>query len=130
MRADVLTNSTVRVAIEALQTGDKETWSSLFTPDATMTDDGHPRDLKAFTKDAFGHERYRGWILVLQRWHASRASLRARERIRRGAQSLVGTFPLSRKRKEETRHRDVGLQAVMLRGFRLSRALQPPTLGC
>ena len=58
MRTDVLTNSTVRVAIEALQKGDKETWSSLFTPDAMMTDDGHPRDLKAFTKDALGYERF------------------------------------------------------------------------
>jgi hypothetical protein len=58
MRTDVLTNSTVRVAIEALQKGDKETWSSLFTPDATMTDDGYPRDLQAFTKDALGHEHF------------------------------------------------------------------------
>ena len=58
MRTDVLTNSTVRAAIEALQKGDKETWSSLFTSDATMTDDGHPRNLKAFTKDALGHEHF------------------------------------------------------------------------
>jgi ketosteroid isomerase-like protein len=46
----------VKAAIEALQNGDKNAWSALFTPDATMMDDGHPRNLKAFTRDALGHE--------------------------------------------------------------------------
>ncbi len=53
-----LTNPTVRAAIEALQKGDKEAWSTFFTPNATMLDDGHPRDLGAFTKDALGHEHF------------------------------------------------------------------------
>ncbi len=58
MKLDVLTNHTVKAAIEALQKGDKNTWSALFTPDATMLDDGHPRNLKQFTQDALSHERF------------------------------------------------------------------------
>ncbi len=58
MRMDLLTNPTVKAGIEALQSGDKEAWSALFTPDATMLDDGHPRSFKGFTKDALGHERF------------------------------------------------------------------------
>ncbi len=53
-----LVNPTVKAAIEALQKGDKETWSTLFAPNATMMDDGHPRDLRAFTEDALGHEHF------------------------------------------------------------------------
>ncbi len=53
-----LTNPTVRAAIEALQKGDKEAWSTLFAPNATMLDDGHPLDLRFFTKDALGHEHF------------------------------------------------------------------------
>jgi hypothetical protein len=51
-------NPTVKAAIEALQSADQHAWSALFTPDATMMDDGHPRNLKAFTKDALGHEHF------------------------------------------------------------------------
>jgi hypothetical protein len=58
MRLDLLTNPTVKAAIEALQKGDKNAWSALFAPDATMMDDGYPRDLKTFTRDALGHERF------------------------------------------------------------------------
>ncbi|HEY0265081.1 MAG TPA: hypothetical protein VGC07_11225 [Granulicella sp.] len=58
MKLDALTNPTVKAAIEALQQGDKDAWAVLFTPDATMLDDGHPRDLKAFTREALGHERF------------------------------------------------------------------------
>ena len=58
MRLDLLTNPTVKAAIEALQKGDKNAWLALFTPDATMMDDGHPRNLKAFTRDALGHEHF------------------------------------------------------------------------
>ncbi len=58
MKLDALTNPTVKAAIEALQKGDKAAWAALFTPDATMLDDGHPRNLKKFTQDALGHERF------------------------------------------------------------------------
>jgi len=55
---DTLTNLTVRAAIGALQTGDKQTWASLFEPDATLYDDGSPRSLATFTQEALGHERF------------------------------------------------------------------------
>ena len=53
-----LSNATVRIAIEALQSGDQKVWSALFEPDAKLYDDGSLRDLKKFTRDALGHERF------------------------------------------------------------------------
>jgi hypothetical protein len=58
MITDPLTNPTVKAAIEALQKGDRDSWSALFEPDAELYDDGSPRSLKEFTKDALGHERF------------------------------------------------------------------------
>jgi hypothetical protein len=58
MITDVLTNATVKAAIEALQKGDRTAWSTLFEPDAKLYDDGSPRPLKTFTDDALGHERF------------------------------------------------------------------------
>jgi len=55
---DKLTNPIVRAAVEALQQGDTEAWSSLFEPDARLYDDGSPRSLEAFTQQALGHERF------------------------------------------------------------------------
>jgi hypothetical protein len=55
---DVLTNLTVRAAIEALQNGDRKAWSALFEADARLYDDGAPRRLDQFTRDALGHERF------------------------------------------------------------------------
>src|SRR4029077_4102884 len=53
-----LTNPTVRAVIEALQDGDREAWAALFESDATLYDDGRPRSLTRFTRDAVGHERF------------------------------------------------------------------------
>jgi hypothetical protein len=58
MITDVLTNATVKAAIEALQNGDCKAWSALFEPDATLYDDGRPRPLQQFTEGALGHERF------------------------------------------------------------------------
>jgi len=58
MKTDALTNPVIKAAIEALQNGDRKTWSALFEPDAELYDDGSPRSLKEFTRDAFGHERF------------------------------------------------------------------------
>ena len=58
MLTDVLTNATVKAAIEALQKGDREAWSALFEGDAKLYDDGRPRPLQQFTDDALGHERF------------------------------------------------------------------------
>jgi hypothetical protein len=58
MKTDMLTNSTVRAAIEALQQGDAQAWSALFETGARLFDDGRPRSLGAFTRDALGHERF------------------------------------------------------------------------
>jgi hypothetical protein len=53
-----LRNPTVKAAIDALQKGDKKAWSSLFEPGAKLYDDGRPRSLEKFIKDALGHERF------------------------------------------------------------------------
>ena len=58
MKTDALTNPVIKAVIEALQNGDRKTWSALFEPDAELYDDGSPRSLKEFTRDAFGHERF------------------------------------------------------------------------
>jgi hypothetical protein len=58
MITDALTNPTVRAAISALQIGDRKAWSALFEPDAKLYDDGSPRSLEKFTRDALGHERF------------------------------------------------------------------------
>jgi hypothetical protein len=58
MKTDMLTNPTVKAAIEALQKGDGEAWSALFESDAELYDDGNPRSFKEFTRDALGHERF------------------------------------------------------------------------
>ena len=58
METDALTNSTVKAAVEALQSGNRKAWSALFEPDAELYDDGSPRSLKEFTRDALGHERF------------------------------------------------------------------------
>ena len=58
MITDALTNPTVKAAIEALQKGDRKGWSALFETDAKFYDDGSPRSLEKFTKDALGHERF------------------------------------------------------------------------
>jgi hypothetical protein len=58
MKTDALSNPTVKAAIESLQKGDRRAWSALFENDATLYDDGSPRSLEKFTKDALGHERF------------------------------------------------------------------------
>jgi hypothetical protein len=55
---DLLTVPTVKAAIEALQRGDRKAWADLFAPTARLFDDGSPRDLAAFTREAVGHERF------------------------------------------------------------------------
>ncbi|WP_263419611.1 nuclear transport factor 2-like protein [Terriglobus albidus] len=58
MNTTVITNPVVRLAIDALQKGDTQTWQSLFAPDAQFFDDGQPRNLTQFSNDAMGHERF------------------------------------------------------------------------
>ena len=58
MNTNALTNPTVKAAIEALQSGDRKAWSALFEPGAKLYDDGAPRSLEKFTRDALGHERF------------------------------------------------------------------------
>jgi hypothetical protein len=58
MITDALTNPTIKAAIDALQKGDPKAWSALFEPGAKLFDDGNPRSLEKFTKDALGHERF------------------------------------------------------------------------
>jgi len=53
-----VTNPTVKAAIEALQAGDRKAWSALFESGAKLYDDGAPRSLEKFTRDALGHERF------------------------------------------------------------------------
>jgi hypothetical protein len=58
------TNTTVKAAIEALQSGDQKAWTALFEPGAKLYDDGAPRSLEKFTRDALGHERFTSIDLV------------------------------------------------------------------
>lgn len=58
MITDALTNPTVRAAVEVLQKEDRNAWAALFEADARLYDDGTPRSLEKFTKDALGHERF------------------------------------------------------------------------
>ncbi|MDJ1484951.1 hypothetical protein QNI16_30910 [Cytophagaceae bacterium YF14B1] len=58
MNTDKLTNTIVRKAIEALQTGDKMAWFPLFTEQAELFDDGHSLNFKNFFEQALGHERF------------------------------------------------------------------------
>ncbi|SIO37590.1 hypothetical protein SAMN05444409_3172 [Epilithonimonas zeae] len=52
-----ITNSTVKSAVEALQSGDKS-WYSFFTENPTMTDDGNKVDFKSFFSKALGEEKF------------------------------------------------------------------------
>lgn len=58
MAPPALKNPTVKAAIEAFQAGDRKAWSALFEEDAELFDDGSPRSLEKFTRDALGHERF------------------------------------------------------------------------
>ena len=58
MATPALAHPTVKAAIEALQAGDRKAWAALFQKDAELFDDGSPRSLEAFTRDALGHERF------------------------------------------------------------------------
>jgi hypothetical protein len=58
MQTSALRNPTVRAAVEAFQKGDRSAWSALFTDGAELFDDGSPRSLDAFTREALGHERF------------------------------------------------------------------------
>jgi hypothetical protein len=58
MNTDALKNSTVKAAIDALQKGDRKGWAAQFEPDAKLYDDGSPRSLEKFTKEAVGQERF------------------------------------------------------------------------
>ncbi len=60
MDTSKLTNATVKAAFDAWQKGDSKTFLSFFTPDATLYDDGNPRNFQGFVKDACGHERFTG----------------------------------------------------------------------
>lgn len=55
---DKLTEPTVKAAVDALQKGDRSAWAALFEAGAKLFDDGAPRDLEKFTRDAIGHERF------------------------------------------------------------------------
>lgn len=58
MNTNLLTNSTVKKAIDALQAADANTWFSQFTDDAELFDDGNKKDFRKFFGNALGHERF------------------------------------------------------------------------
>ena len=58
MNTDKLTNPVVRKAIEALQSGDKNSWFALFNDKAELYDDGNKMNFQAFFEKALGHERF------------------------------------------------------------------------
>jgi len=58
MQTQLLSNETVRRAIDALQQGDKKAWFSLFTGNALLFDDDSPLPFRPFFEKALGHERF------------------------------------------------------------------------
>ena len=79
MDTNALTNPTVKAALEALHKGDRHEWSALFEPGAQLFDDGRPRSLDHFTRDAVGHERFtsidevaNGGLNVVGHFHSDR----------------------------------------------------------
>ena len=58
MDTSKLTNTTVKAAFDAWQKGDGKTFLSFFTSDATLYDDGNPRNFQGFVKEACGHEKF------------------------------------------------------------------------
>ncbi|TWV96191.1 hypothetical protein [Chitinophaga pinensis] len=58
MNTDKLTNTTVRKAIDALQSADSKAWFALFTADAALYDDGNKMNFRSFFEKTFGHERF------------------------------------------------------------------------
>ncbi|WP_426276768.1 hypothetical protein ACN9MN_16530 [Chryseobacterium sp. S-02] len=56
MDTNKLTNETVKAAFDAWQNGDSKTFLSFFTENATMTDDGSPRNFQSYVKEACGKE--------------------------------------------------------------------------
>ena len=58
MELDKISNKTAKAAIAAWQAGDAAQWLSFFTAQASLLDDGHPRDFKKFSTEAIGTERF------------------------------------------------------------------------
>ena len=58
MNTDIITNALTKKAIDALQSGDKDSWFEWFTADAALFDDGNKMDFKSFFESALGHERF------------------------------------------------------------------------
>jgi ketosteroid isomerase-like protein len=58
MKSDARLHPTVRMALEALESGDRDAWEALFESEAELFDDGKSRSLGTFSRDALGHERF------------------------------------------------------------------------
>ena len=58
MLTNLLIIPTVKAAVEAFENADKAAWNRLFTPKAVLYDDGSLRNLKRFTQESFGCERF------------------------------------------------------------------------
>ncbi|MEY8760583.1 hypothetical protein [Chryseobacterium tongliaoense] len=58
MEYNKINNQKVLAAIEDWQKGDSAKWLSHFSNNATLLDDGHPRDIIKFSTEAIGKERF------------------------------------------------------------------------
>ncbi len=58
MDTEILKNTIVKKAIDALQSADRSAWFSMFTTEAELYDDGNKMNFKAFFDKAMGHERF------------------------------------------------------------------------
>jgi len=58
MNTEKLTNPTAKAAFDAWQNGDAKLFTSYFSADAKLYDDGSPRDFQKFVIDACGHEKF------------------------------------------------------------------------
>ncbi|WP_186647902.1 hypothetical protein [Fluviispira vulneris] len=53
-----ITNPKVKAAVDALQAGNLADWLACFSDNAKLFDDGKAMNLKSFSKDALGHEKF------------------------------------------------------------------------
>lgn len=58
MDTNKISNPIAKQAFLAWQEGNSEKWISYFTADATLLDDGSPRNFKKFSTEAIGTERF------------------------------------------------------------------------
>jgi hypothetical protein len=58
LRTNLLIIPAVKAAVEGFQSADKPSWNRLFASKAELYDNGSPRDMRCFTQEALGCQRF------------------------------------------------------------------------